>query len=463
VSDEIRLTNDELPEGWVSCSLGDAIGYVRNGMVAKQTKDGVGLPISRIETIAAGTIDPNRIGYSNDVPAKNAESYRLKSGDILFSHINSPSHLGKTAIYEGRPETLYHGMNLLMIQARQGIAISRYLEAALRFLRVSGTFSLVAQHAVNQASINQRRLSELEIPLAPLPEQKRIADKLEAVLGRVDACRVRLDRVPALLKRFRQSVLAAATSGRLTEDWRGGNGVAGNWQKRVLTELGELGRGKSKHRPRGDKRLYDGSYPFVQTGDVANSGGLITHHSQTYSEFGLAQSKLWPKGTVCITIAANIADTAILAYPACFPDSVVGFVADPTVCFPQFIKWSIDVIKDDLEKFAPATAQKNINLGVLYEIKIGCPALSEQAEIVRRVEALFALADRIEDRLAAAQATVARLTPATLAKAFRGELVPQNPDDEPAAALLERTRRQTTAKPGREIRKHRVHRSSERQ
>jgi type I restriction enzyme S subunit len=272
---------------------------------------------------------------------------------------------------------------------------------------------------------------------------------LEAVLGRVDACRARLDRVPALLKRFRQSVLAAATSGKLTEEWRMTNGVNGEWEKKKLTELGELGRGKSKHRPRGDKRLYGGSYPFVQTGDVANSGGLITTHSQTYSDFGLSQSKLWPKGTVCITIAANIADTAILTYPACFPDSVVGFVADSEACCPEFIKWTIDVIKDDLEAFAPATAQKNINLGVLYEIELGCPSLPEQKEIVRRVKDLFAFADRIEARLATAQKTVERLTPATLAKAFRGELVHQNPNDEPASALLERLHNQPTAKPAK--------------
>jgi type I restriction enzyme S subunit len=191
--------------------------------------------------------------------------------------------------------------------------------------------------------------------------------------------------------------------------------------------------------------LYGGPYPFIQTGDVANSGGRITAHTQTYSEFGLAQSKLWPAGTVCITIAANIADTAILGYEACFPDSVVGFVANPKECLPEFIKWTIDVIKDDLEAFAPATAQKNINLGVLYEVDLLIPPFPEQAEIVRRVEALFALVDRIEARLSAARAQVERLTPATLHKAFRGDLVPQDPNDEPASKLLERLGSESTA------------------
>jgi type I restriction enzyme S subunit len=272
----------------------------------------------------------------------------------------------------------------------------------------------------------------------------------------VDACRARLDRVPALLKRFRQSVLAAATSGKLTEEWRMTNGVNDEWKEKKLTDLGELGRGKSKHRPRNDKSLYGGEYPFVQTGDVAKSGGYILQHSQTYSEFGLAQSKLWPAQTVCITIAANIADTAILSYPACFPDSVVGFIANAHECRPEFIKWTIDVIKQDLEAFAPATAQKNINLGVLYEIKISCPTLAEQQEIVRRVEALFALADRIEARLAVVRRTADRLTPSVLAKAFRGELVPQDPNDEPASVLLERLQSQAAAQPARAPRKKRA-------
>lgn len=171
---------------------------------------------------------------------------------------------------------------------------------------------------------------------------------------------------------------------------------------------------------------------------MAGSGGVITAHTQTYSAFGLAQSKLWPAGTLCITIAANIADTAILSYPACFPDSVVGFVPDENRCTIKFAKWAIDVVKEDLERFAPATAQKNINLGILNEVEIELPTLAEQAEIVRRVETLFAFADRLEARYATARKQVEQLTPALLAKAFRGELVAQDPNDEPAAELLKR-------------------------
>lgn len=291
-------------------------------------------------------------------------------------------------------------------------------------------------------------IRSLSIPVAPSNEQRRIADKLDRVLARVDATNEHLSRVAPLIKRFRQSVLAAAVSGRLTDACAL---PSQRWKKAKLGDLGTLARGKSKHRPRNDPSLYGGRYPFIQTGDIANSNGLITHHSRTYNDKGLAQSKLWPKGTLCITIAANIADTAILDYDACFPDSVVGFLVDESTCISKFVKYSIDVIKEDIERLAPATAQKNINLALLSEMPIRIPSVEEQSEIVRRVEKLFAFADRLEERLSQAQAAVQKLTPALLAKAFRGELVPQDPNDEPASELLKRLQESRTesAKPSR--------------
>jgi len=415
-------TSDELPIGWTTCRLGEALTLVNGRAYSQHEMLSEGTPILRIQNLNKG----KNWFYSNlNLPP---DKYCNK-GDLLYAWSATFGPYwwhGPKAIFH------YHIWNVYPSEL-----MSREF-AFYELMRITDAIKRAA-HGVAMPHITKGGMEAWEIMVPPPAEQKRIADKLAAVQGRVDACRARLDRVPELLKRFRQSVLAAATSGQLTEDWREKN-QGGEWQKKKLTELGELGRGKSKHRPRNDSRLYGGPYPFIQTGDVANSGERITMHSQTYSEFGLAQSKLWPAGTVCITIAANIADTSILDYDACFPDSVVGFVANPKECLPEFIKWTVDVIKDDLEAFAPATAQKNINLGVLYEVELSIPPLPEQAEIVRRVEALFALADRIEARLTAARAQVERLTPATLAKAFRGDLVPQDPNDEPASKLLERVR-----------------------
>ena len=101
-----------------------------------------------------------------------------------------------------------------------------------------------------------------------------------------------------------------------------------------------MNRGRSRHRPRYAEHLYGGPYPFIQTGDIKASGGRMDMSRQTYSEVGLAQSRTWPAGTMCITIAANIAETGILAFQACFPDSIVGFVADELKCYLRFIEYT---------------------------------------------------------------------------------------------------------------------------
>jgi restriction endonuclease S subunit/predicted ATPase len=313
---------------------------------------------------------------------------------------------------------------------------NRYVYYLLRTEIFQAPLRLVSRSA--QSGFNKQDLAKIELPIAPFNEQRQIADKLDSVLARVDACRDRLDHISLILKRFRQSVLSAATSGELTVDWRASNKRDFDWQKVHISDIGQIGRGKSKHRPRNDPRLYGGLYPFIQTSDVTHSGGLLISHTQTYSEFGLSQSKLWPAGTVCITIAANIGDTTILTYPACFPDSIVGFIADPQKCIPQFLKWSIDMLSDDLKSSAPATAQKNINLSILNDVEFYCPPYDEQYEIVRRVETLFAYADRIESLHHNAYGQIEQLIPAFLDEAFRGELVQQDPDDEPASILLEK-------------------------
>ena len=140
----------------------------------------------------------------------------------------------------------------------------------------------------------------------------------------------------------------------------------------TLPDLGEFGRGVSKHRPRNDIKLLGGKYPLIQTGDVANAGLYITSYSSTYSELGLKQSKMWDKGTLCITIAANIAKTAILEFDACFPDSVVGFIANERTN-NIFVHYWFSFFQAILESQAPESAQKNINLKILSELKVIVP------------------------------------------------------------------------------------------
>ena len=145
------------------------------------------------------------------------------------------------------------------------------------------------------------------------------------------------------------------------------------WEKRKLNDLGYVGRGKSKHRPRNAPILYGGKYPFVQTGDIKESNLYLRNYSQTYSEKGLAQSKLWKQGTLCITIAANIAETAILGINACFPDSIVGFVPDHDKCDVRFVKYYIDFIKLQMQNISKGTTQDNLSVEKLLSFDFLIP------------------------------------------------------------------------------------------
>jgi type I restriction enzyme S subunit len=165
------------------------------------------------------------------------------------------------------------------------------------------------------------------------------------------------------------------------------------WQLASLHELGEVNRGRSRHRPRYAEHLYGGPYPFIQTGDVKASKGRVTSFTQTYSEAGLAQSRLWPEGTMCITIAANIAETGILTFPACFPDSVVGFIPEPKKADVQFVEYMFRFMRSRIQHQATGSVQDNINIETLERLRFPLPPLAEQKAIAA---VLGSLDDKIE-------------------------------------------------------------------
>ena len=162
-----------------------------------------------------------------------------------------------------------------------------------------------------------------------------------------------------------------------------------DWNENKLSDLGVFSRGKSKHRPRNDERLFaGGKYPFIQTGDIKEANLYIKNHTQEYGEFGLKQSKLWNKGTLCITIAANIAETAILSYPACFPDSVVGFNAYESQSSEIFMYYIFEYIKASIQNAASGSIQDNINIDYLTTLNFKIPEKNYQDMIVALLGAI---------------------------------------------------------------------------
>jgi type I restriction enzyme S subunit len=197
-----------------------------------------------------------------------------------------------------------------------------------------------------------------------------------------------------------------------------------SWAWCRLGDAVDLKRGKSKHRPRNDSKLFiNGIYPFIQTGDVAkakHNNDLITTINGYYNDFGLAQSEIQPKGTLCITIAANIAECGFLNFDACLPDSIVCLEAiDKNI--ESFVYHYLKLAKADLERFAPATAQKNINLGILNDLLIPLPPLSEQKRIVAEIEKQLAKTKQLKEHIIANQQASEELLKALLHQAFEVE------------------------------------------
>ncbi len=168
------------------------------------------------------------------------------------------------------------------------------------------------------------------------------------------------------------------------------------WEYKRLDELGFVRRGKSKHRPRNDTSLYGGEYPFVQTGEIKAADLYISEYAQTYNEKGLAQSKLWEPGTLCITIAANVAETAILKIRACFPDSIVGFTADPEKSDVRFVKYYLDTLKLQMQSISRGTTQDNLPVEKLLSFKLIVPQPNTQRKIAA---ILSAYDDLIENNI----------------------------------------------------------------
>lgn len=281
-----------------------------------------------------------------------------------------------------------------------------------------------------------QQYSKIKIKIPSLPEQEKIVAKIEELFSELDNGVETLKKTKQQLAVYRQAVLKEAFEGKFTThlnyekelEWASVEEtesllmIPEEWHYVALSKLGDLGRGKSKHRPRNDPKLFeDGKYPFLQTSEVKAAKQYITQYSKMYGEFGLQQSKLWPKGTLCITIAANIAETAFLGIDACFPDSVVGFTPYEYI-LPEYIKHFIESQKLRLWAFAPATAQKNINLDTLENLIVPYCSVEEQQLVIDEIEARMTICDSIEKTVDTALQQAEAMRQSILKKAFEGEL-----------------------------------------
>lgn len=420
-----------LPENWCWVKLNKLYHVNPKNIVEDDSVDAAFIPMANIE--------PNFIGkykFEVDLWNKVRKGHtQFADGDVTFAKISPCFENGKAFIAENLPNGIGAGTTELIVLRNRKIVpkYTFYLISTEKFVNGGRrTYSGV----VGQQRISMDYVNQFPIPLPPLPEQKRIVHRIESLFAKLDEAKEKIQQVLDGAEMRKAAILHKAFTGELTKNWRKENGISeDSWESVKLKELGEFNRGKSKHRPRNDPRLFNGPYPFIQTGDVSSSGMYIQKHSQTLSEFGMQQSRLFPKDTLCITIAANIGKVAILTYDCCFPDSVVGFTPNERT-FSKYMYYSMLKIQKEIEALAPAVAQKNLSLKLLLDVNVQIPSVEEQHAIVKIIERLLKHEKNVISASMRSIESIETMKKSILAKAFRGELGTNNPTEDSALNLL---------------------------
>ncbi|MFZ5841497.1 MAG: restriction endonuclease subunit S [Pseudomonadota bacterium] len=466
-----------LPSTWAVASLGE---------LSLDCQQAVPKPDARITYIDISAIDRDRkvISSPQEMLGKDSPSRArkiVKTGDTLVSmtrpNLNSVAAVGQE--YDGCVAST--GFDVL----RPNGVEPRWLSYLVRTASFVDEMSSLVQGALYPA-VRSKDVRAHIVPVAPLAEQKRIADKLDTVLARVDACRDRLDRIPTILKRFRQSVLAAATSGQLTADWREKNSASpllrtakfglptgykrlkkksfvmrpvdhpaielpASWTLFTVADLYEMGAiidfADGNHGslyPRSEDFDGKGTLFLTATQIDENWNVAIGDCPRLSNEKSRSLVKGWAKsGDVLLTHNATVGRVGLLENveeDVLLGTSVTFYRLNEAAVSPRYLRlfFSSYFFQQQLASLMAQTTRDQVPITTQVSLNVICPPITEQMEVARRVETLFAFADRLEARVIAARESADRLTPALLAKAFRGELVPQDPNDEPAAELLKR-------------------------
>lgn len=423
------LVSNELPDGWTATALGQFTHDISYGYTAKATDNDVGPKLLRITDIQNNAVNWNAVPFC-EIDDHRIESYLLAPGDILFARTGATT--GKSFLIKTCPNSVFASY---LIRVRPSAAVlPEYLAG---FFQTQDYRNQITENLSGSAqpNCNASKLASLTVPIAPIAEQRRIVEKLELLLGKVSSSQQRLSRIPSLLKRFRQSVLAAACSGKLTADWREENETdSRDWTIEPLQAV--------------IRNLEQGWSPKCENfaSDTEESWGVIKTTAIQHLSFDPSENKRLPdslkprpdlrieQGDILITRAGQRVRAGVCCYVDKCRDRLIlcdkayRFRAIGSKAIGQFVALVLNspLVLEEIETMKTGISDSGVNLTQQKFLKlvIHLPPLSEQQEIVRRVEKLFAFADQIEARLKQAQSHVDRLTQSLLAKAFRGELVP---------------------------------------
>ena len=325
------------------------------------------------------------------------ERFRLRVGDVLITKDSEAwNDIGVAALVSESAPDLISGYHLALLRPRKQNLLGEYLFRALQSRGVAYQFHVEAK-GVTRFGLTHSGIKSVWLPLPPLTEQAAIVRYLDHADQRIRRYIRTKEKLIALLEEQKQAIVHEAVTGRIDVhtgqpysaykpsgvEWLGD--VPAHWDVLRVKQVAQILRGKFTHRPRNDPSLYDGPYPFIQTGDVARAEKIIRDYRQTLNQRGLAISKMFPAGTLVMTIAANIGDVAVLDFEACFPDSVVGFVPS-NATERDFLYYMFKAMSAELLQEAPVNTQGNLNVERIGSKQILLPSISEQQSVCTQIE-----------------------------------------------------------------------------
>lgn len=477
------MTN--LPEGWATSTIGELSSRVTKGTTPKtygfqyQTR---GVRFVKAESLAQGRIQQQLCAYVSKEAHDSFTRSQLQSQDVLFTIAGT---LGRVATVEDED---------VPANTNQAVSIIRLLEPELapyiaRFLTSEAkTIADDGGRGTGLQNLNLQQVSELTIRLPPLPEQHRIVAKFDRLSGKSKRARDHLKHVPQLVEKYKQAVLTSAFRGELTTNWRknleaiesadqliarteapeqsrGGReattnvkaGIGGISVNDPGTEpppgwawvsLRRIARQETGHTPsRSHSDYWDGGVAWIGIRDAGNHHGRIINDTlQTISEKGLENSsaRLLPAGTVCLSRTASVGYVTVMGRPMATSQDFATWTCTPAL-LSKYLMYALMAEGDNIREFGEGSTHTTIYFPEIRAFHICLAPLDEQREIIRRIERLFAWIDRLSSDATSASKLIDHLDQAVLAKAFRGELVPQNPNDEPASVLLGRIKAKRAA------------------
>ena len=474
-----------LPQGWVETTIGDTSEAIQYGLTCTSSRSGGTYRYIRITDIQNRKIDWSAVPFA-DVSSDQAIPYRVEKGDLLFARTGAT--VGKSYLVRDLEFDAAFASYLIKVRCDDRV-ISR--EFAAFYFQSPRYWEQIldGSEGTGQPNFNGSKLANLVIDLAPVSEQRRIVSKLDALAAHLSRARGELDRVPLLASRHRLALLRSAMSGGITAGWRGDRrlepvtalldrvpapkqgrggreatdkvvpGSAGLSVNDPATDLPEswawvpllrIAKQETGHTPsRSQPSYWDGGVPWIGIRDAgAHHGRTIETTTQTISEEGLTNSsaRLLPAGTVCLSRTASVGYVTMMGRSMATSQDFATWTCTEAL-EPEYLMYALMAEGEDIRKFGMGSTHTTIYFPEIRALHIALPPIEEQREIVLRLKLALARSDRLEAEATRARALLDRLEAAILAKAFRGELVPQDPNDEPASVLLDRIRAERAGAP----------------